>query len=195
MAFPFDYKHKFNAYEFPDYQISQSDFQRLKRLADNKYELNHDERNEFGFAFNRVFGFLSFSITLMYREKSLWYRIDMIPAIILVLGIVFVSMFITNSTIITSLIIGAVALVLIYTLSLLVVNGMVRRFIESYVSKTVEQLEKKSQHPVCINCGAEISPGDKTCPKCGYPEQKSDSANASASGLNVNYSYKSDKKE
>jgi ribosomal protein L40E len=174
--------------------MSQSDFQRLKRIAENKYDLNYDERNRFGFTFDRVFGFLSFSINLEYRGNTLWYKIDMIPAIILVLGIVFVSMFITNSTIIISLIIGAVALVLIYTLSLLIVNGMVRRFIESYVTKKVAELEKKSQNPVCINCGAEMAPGVKTCPRCGYPEGKDEQSNASESGVNIKYSYKSNKK-
>ncbi|MFP4663548.1 MAG: zinc-ribbon domain-containing protein [Bacteroidales bacterium] len=194
MAFPLDYKTSFTSFEYPDFRFSQSDFIRLKRQIGRKYALSGDQRTSFSFSFDRVFGFLSFGVTISFEKKKLFYRIDMVPALILVLGIVFISMFITNSTIINSLIIGAVALVVVYAFNLLIVNGMVRRLIEAYVKKEVERLEKEAQNPVCINCGAEMKPGAKVCSRCGYPDN-TEKSQAGDSGLNITYSYKEKDKQ
>ncbi|MFO7789060.1 MAG: zinc ribbon domain-containing protein [Bacteroidota bacterium] len=196
MSFPFEYTTSFTSFEYPDFKFSQSLFFQLRDFFDRKFSLNDKTRNSFNFSFDKVFGFLSFSVTILFHEKKLVYKIDMVPALILVLAVVFISMFITNSSIMISLLIGVIALFLVYILCLLVVNGMVRREIETFVQKEIKRIEKESQPPVCVKCGSEISPQSTYCQHCGYRfDNNNDKPKTDSSGGNINirYSYKNNK--
>ncbi|MEA3447832.1 MAG: zinc-ribbon domain-containing protein [Bacteroidota bacterium] len=162
----------------------------LRDHVDRKHSLSQKYRNWFRFSFDKVFGFLSFVVTVSYDDKKLWYKIDMTPALILVVGIVFISMFITSSSIMNSLLIGLISLFLVYVLCLLVVNGMVRRDIEDFVQKEIKQIEKSVHNPVCIRCGAELPPGAKKCSKCGYPDDNNDVSDNTDAEVSVKYNYK-----
>jgi ribosomal protein L40E len=193
VSFPFEYKTGFTSFEYPDFKFSQSRFFLLRDHVDRKHSLSQKHRNWFRFSFDKVFGFLSFVVTVSYDDKKLWYKIDMTPALILVVGIVFISMFITSSSIMISLLIGLISLFLVYVLCLLVVNGMVRRAIEDFVQKEIKQIEKSVHNPVCIKCGAKLNPGDKSCRHCGYPDENNDHTDKTDDKLRVTYNYKNNK--
>lgn len=197
MPFPFEYTTSFTSFEYPDFKFSQSLFFQLRDFFDRKFSLNEKSRDAFNFNFEKVFGFLSFSVTILFRDKKLMYKIDMIPALILVLAIVFLSMFITNSSIMISLLIGVIALFLVYILCLLVVNGMVRREIETFVQKEIKRFEKESQAPVCIKCGSKISPQSTYCEHCGYRfgNNNKTETDSSDGNMNIRYNYKHNKRE
>jgi len=190
VSFPIDYKTGFTSFEYPDFTFSQSRFFLLRDHVERKHPLSKKHRHCFRFSFDKVFGFLSFSVTVSYDDRELSYKIDMTPAIILVLVIVFISMFITSSSIMISLIIGGIALVLVYVLCLLVVNGMVRQELEKFVQKEIKRIEKSAHNPVCIKCGAELPPGAKKCSRCGYPDDKNDTFDNTVDNVNVKYNYK-----
>ncbi|MGC9331951.1 MAG: hypothetical protein ACP5DZ_08770 [Bacteroidales bacterium] len=193
MAFPFEYKSGFKSFEYPDYAFSQSRFFLLRDHVDRKHALSQKHRNWFRFSYDKVFGFLSFVVTVFYDNKKLWYKIDMTPVLILVVGIVFISMFITSSSFGIILIIGLISLFLVYVLCLLVVNGMVRRDFENFVQKEIRQIEKSVHNPVCIRCGAEFPPGIKKCSQCGYPDENNEHIDKTDDKLHVIYNYKNNK--
>jgi ribosomal protein L40E len=189
VSFPFEYKSRFTSFEYADFKFSQSKFFLLRDKFDRKFSLNNKRRDAFSFSFDKVFGFLSFSVTIKYVRSNLIYTIDMVPALVLVLAIVFVSMFLTKSSIMVSMIIGAVALFLVYILCLLVVNGMVRREIESFVQKEMERIEKSVHNPVCVKCGSELPPHAKSCMVCGSADDDENTSNNTVNNLNVKYTF------
>jgi hypothetical protein len=186
MAFPFDFSGKFISVEHPEYSFRQIDFYHLRDFLKRKYSTVHSERNQCQFTFRHVFGFLDFNIKILFDKNRLTYKIDMMPVFLSLIIILFFSLFVGRGSIIMSLIFGGGLFLLVYFFSLLILNGMTRRVLEEFVLNDVKRLEKSVIQPVCMHCGRKIPKGKTVCGYCENVQDKN-------KGIQINYSYKSDR--
>ncbi|MDA3909802.1 MAG: hypothetical protein PF448_00410 [Bacteroidales bacterium] len=189
MAFPFQFSAYFSAIEHPNYRFRQTDFFHLRDFVKRKYSEAEVDRNEIRFSLNNVFGFMSFAITLKHEDAKLNYSIDMMPVLLSIIFVLFASLFMAQGSIMLSLGIGAIAFVVLYGFSVLIVNGMVRRILEAFVNEDMKQFEKNIVKPVCIHCGKPMKIGQQICDSC-----QSKSRKAPNEETQVKYTYVSDDK-
>ncbi len=187
MAFPFHFSAKFSALEHPAYRFRQTDFFRLRDFVKRKFDDAEADRNEIRFSLNRVFGFMSFPITLKNENSQVKYSIDMMPVLLSIIFVLFVSLFMAQGSIMLSLAIGLIAFVVLYGFSVLIVNGMVRRILETFVMEDMKQFEKNIEKPVCIHCGKPMNPGQQICDSCK-------SKTSADKNNQLNYTYVSEDK-
>ncbi|MEA1874834.1 MAG: hypothetical protein U9N51_10480 [Bacteroidota bacterium] len=189
MAFPFQFSAKFSALEHPNYRFRQTDFFHLRDFIKQKYNDTESDRNEIRFRLNHVFGFMSFAVTLKHDDAQLKYSIDMMPVLLTIILVLFASLFMAQGSIMLSLGIGAIAFVVLYGFSTLIVNGMVRRTLEIFVNNDMKRFEKNITKPVCIYCGKPMKTGQQVCDSC-----QSKSKNKSNVETQINYNYVSNDK-
>jgi len=187
MAFPFQFSAKFSGIEHPNYRFRQTDFFHLRDFIKRKYHDTKSDRNEIHFSLNNVFGFMSFAVTLKNEDAQLKYSIDMMPVLLTIILVLFASLFMAQGSIMLSLGIGTVAFFVLYGFSVLIVNGMVRRTLETFVNDDMKRFEKNITKPVCIKCGKPMKTEQQVCDAC-------QSKNQANSETQVNYNYVSDDK-
>lgn len=181
MGFPFHFNAKFVSVDYPSFRFRQTDFFMFRDFLKRKYPDLNVSRNELEFDLTHVFGFMNFSVRIEKKESFLHYSIDMIPVVLTTLLLLFASLFLAQGGVMLSLAIGFLSFILIYSFSVLIVNGMVRRLIEEFVKKEMKRLEDKVVNPVCIVCGTPMKAGQTKCQACeGRKESQ---------GPSIKYSY------
>jgi Ca2+/Na+ antiporter len=166
MAFPFQFSAKFSALEHSNYRFRQTDFFHLRDFVKRKYTGVEADREEVRFSLNHVFGFMSFAVTLKHENAHVRYTIDMMPVLLSVILVLFASLFMAQGSIMLSIGIGFSVFVALYVFSILIVNGMVRRILESFVNDDMKRFEKNITKPVCIHCRKPMKPGQQVCDAC-----------------------------
>ena len=187
MAFPFHFSADFSSVEYPAYRFRQTDFFHLRDHIKRKFSDAEADRKRISFTLPRIFGIMSFSVRVKLEDGKIRYTIDMMPVLLTVVLVLFVSLFLSMGSVMISLLVGGIALIFIYLFSLLIVNGMVRRVFEDFVTADMKKLEEKIRNPVCINCGEPMAPGQLICPHCEKAKSKEDD-------LTIKYTFTPDNK-
>lgn len=190
MAFPFEYKTDFQSVEHTNFTMDQRKFILLRQFMKRKFPEAEMDKSTISYTLDKVFGVLSFDITILYEEKRMYYKIDMIPVFLISLFFAFLAFFIQTNSVIAPLMIGFLALVLIYFSSLIIVNGMVRRALEDFVEDYKKRKEPPLGKSCCLYCGEILPPGHTKCPHCGLDNNPDTPDNTR--NVNIEYQYNSD---